>query len=345
MSVQCRRLWRGDVTQNSINIGASTTLLGSIAIDGAEVAGIGDLVAPQLVVPFVVRLNNQPREAAVALLELRARLSMPRSEGALVLSSAERRWLGGPSGLRQTFDHGSHDYQEEWQFPLHGASVRPLERAGAQTAPGDVALKLDIEATAAWIARTWNNIPPDPNAVAPPAASRYGLMADLQFLETVTVGDLTIYVPRERWAEAVLPGLGLQRTRLVAVRLPPEDRFGTTRIPKRFDAARRALDAGRFEECIRDCRQIREIVQRRLIGSGAGRVATAIARRRGLPEDAPQIRFLGEAWTSLVTITNAAVHDDPDEEQTLFAATDARSCLLLTAVLLEHLVDELELSR
>jgi hypothetical protein len=303
------------VTQNSIGIGGGNVLLGSIAVDGAEVSGEGDLVAPQLVVPFVLRLNNQPREATVAVVELRARLSMPQALGALNLSSAERRWLGGSTGLRHSFDHGSFEYREEWRFPLHGTNVRPLERVGAQTAPADVPLKLEIEASAAWISRTWNNAPPEPDGIAPSTAGRYGLMDDLHFLERVAVGDMTIYVPRERWAESILPGFGLQRTRLVAVRLPPEDRFGTTRIPKRFDAARRALDAGRFEECIRDCRQIREIVQRRLTGSRAGRVAPAIAKRRGLPEDAPQIRFLDEAWTSLVTITNAAVHDDPEDEQ------------------------------
>jgi hypothetical protein len=204
-------------------------------------------------------------------------------------------------------------------------------------------MKLEVGASTAWVSRTWNSNPLRPGEERVPAIEGLGLISELRPVWDTRVGELPISVPREHWAEDVMPALGLDRLRLVTVRFPGGAEPGTARIPRKFDAARRALDAGRFAESIRACRDVRRMIQRRLTGSERDQVVDAVARRRGLPTTAPQMVFLEATWTALVNLTNSAVHDDdPDAPAVEFSASDARTCLLLTAVLLEQLADSLD---
>jgi hypothetical protein len=334
----------GVVGRSHVGISVGLRDVGRVSADGSEVRGSGGGFAPALVVPVTVSLHNRPAAGTLALTRLSASLAIPGPGNIPIdLGHAQHEWLGGPEGLLLTLPQGTQERTCLLRFPIGlGAVARMTEVAGS-TAPREIEMKVAVEASIAWVPRTWNSIPSAGTDEVAPAVEGLGLISELRSVWDSRVGDLVLYVPREKWAEAVLPALGMDRLRLVTVRFPGASPSRNNRIPRKFDAARLALDAGRFAESIRACRDVRRMVQRRLTGSDAGRVVDAIAARRGLSSQGPQMSFLDAAWSALTNLTNSAVHDDnPDADAVDFSAADARACLLLTSVLLELLAESLD---
>ena len=169
------------------------------------------------------------------------------------------------------------------------------------------------------------------------AASTYvaGNVYDLRPIAETRIGDLVIPVSRERWATQLLPGLGLDRLRLVATRLPVQDRLGAP-IVDRFDEAINAYDAGHYEQSITLLRKLREAVER-AHGSTRNRpMAIIIAEGRGWSQE--RVAGFDSAWRALVDITNAAVHTD-DGPPRPFHHAEARLALILAAAALEYISD------
>jgi hypothetical protein len=147
------------------------------------------------------------------------------------------------------------------------------------------------------------------------------------------IDDLPVRIPQSTWVDRVLPGLGLDRLRLVELALPAFGGPLPQEVVPHFDAARRDYDAGRYRECIQQCRSIRHAVERHLGATEKQPVQEQVGQRLGWPADSPQRMFLAQTWKALVDLTNAALH----RLDTVFQARDARACLLTTAVLLEYL--------
>lgn len=329
--------------RNRAVIAAGNRVVGGISADGSEIRGDGGLVAPTLIVPITVDLAPRPAAGMLALTRVEGTLSVPRQAGSpIVIGQASRSWVGGAESLFVSLPTGTSERSLDLTYPVSPTMARAFETLAGSVGPADIEMRLSMSVSLAWVSRTWNNVPP--GDVEPvPEIEALGLVSELRPVWHTPAGDMPVHVPRERWAESILPALGLDRLRLLAVRLPAEDRWGSRHIPRKFDAARRALDAGRYAESIRACRDVRRMVQRRLAGNEKERVVDAIARLRDAPAESPQMAFIDAMWTALVALTNAAVHDDdPDTSPPEFTAADARSCLLVTALLLEQLADSVD---
>jgi hypothetical protein len=332
------------VGRTRVGISVGHYLVGDVSADGSEVRGEGEFLSPGLVVPIAVTLHPRTPESTIALTRLSASLTLPRPAGVpIIVGHAEHQWLGGQDGLFLSLPSAVQERTIQLHFGVPHATLRFTELAAASSGPRDIQMKLEVGASVAWVPRTWNNIPLRPGDEPEPAIEGLGLVSELRPIWHTQVGELLLYVPRERWAEEVLPRVGLDRLRLVVVRFPSDTDARKARMVRKFDAARRALDAGQFAESIRACRDVRRMVQRRLTGSEREQVVDAVARRRGLATAAPQMVFLEATWMALVNLTNSAVHDDdPDAPAVEFSVSDARTCLLLTSVLLEQLADSLD---
>lgn len=147
---------------------------------------------------------------------------------------------------------------------------------------------------------------------------------------------LTLHVGREQWAEQILPAVGLDRVRLVAVRLPSDGPL-PKEVTRVFDEARRHYDEGRYKESIKSCRDLRYVVERSLDAVNGRRVATVVADHRKASVDGPLYKFVDGVWSALVNLTDDASHP----EFKVFSRIDARACLLLTAAMVEALTDVL----
>ena len=234
--------------------------------------------------------------------EVRAELSL----GAGTAHAASRlgesvrvRGVGGDSGVWASIPASTVSHGAALRFSLSALQVHLLDTAAAQ--PDRVVnLLVRFEVEAAWVRD-------EPQDVLGHAS---GSALELLPLAWVRASGITLPVPRSEWAEGILPALGLDVLRLIAVRLP------------RRGAIERARD-------------VRNAVEKRLQATRNDPVAAKVGQARGLQEGAGTTAFLDGVWQALAEATNEAHHAGrPDQA---FTAPDARAVLLTTAVILEYL--------
>ena len=318
--------------QTSILVG-SMHGVGEIAADPSDLRGNGGPLAPSLEVNFDVRLNPRS-EGDIALKQLSAELWLPLagSNKLWTGASAVATWSGGFVSLAKATNRRTIVLR----FPLSQETLRLFELHAQRTVPSPIPVEFRFEVTIAWVRWASNEIDrSDPKAPKHSFPPSFGVLTEVGTeFQTASVHELTLYLGREQWAEQILPALGLDRVRLVAVRLPKGGPL-PAQVVLLFDEARRHYDEGRYKEAIKSCRDLRYAVEKSVGATSGTRVAAVVAARRKAPADGPLYKFVDGVWTSLVNLTDDASHP----ELKAFSRVDARACLLLTATMVEALTD------
>ena len=298
--------------------------IGRLRLDASAIRGDGGAMGPVLVMGLSVELEPRPDELKLVVIDVTAELFLGESGGSVRLSEAVRVSRRS-EGLWASHSNTTIEHPADFRFALSGTQVRLLEAAAAEDARA-VPLNLKFRADVAWVR--------EEHELRDSSASALGLAP----LAWVRVGDATVRVPRSELSEQILPGLGLDSLRLVAVRLP---RGGPLRedLVAWFDQARVKFDVGDYRGAIERARDVRNTIEKHLGATQQDPVASKVQTARQLPEHAPVTQFLDGVWKALADATNEAHH--PDRPDQPFSAADARAVLLSTAVMLEYLAASL----
>lgn len=281
-------------------------------------------MGPVLVIPVSVELESRPDEHKLVVTDARAELFLGESGGQVRMSEVVRI-TRRQEGLWASHASTTIDHLADFRFALNGTQVRLLDVAAAQESR-TVALTLKCETDVAWVSDEYDLQDLSVRAVG------------LAPLPWIRVAEATLRVPRSEWSEHILPGLGLDSMRLVAVRLPRSGVLNEDLVAW-FDQARLKFDAGDYRGAIERARDVRNAVEGHLGATRQDPVASKVQAARQLPDHAPVTEFVDGVWQALANVTNEAHHADyPDQ---LFIAADARAVLLSTAVMLEYLASAL----
>ncbi|HWB70458.1 MAG TPA: hypothetical protein VG518_10825 [Solirubrobacterales bacterium] len=314
--------------------------VGRISADSAAVQGEGGELSPALAVPLSLQLDPQREEESIAVTEIEADLVLSTQPGTglgtQVGSPARSSAIGVVGGLWRTVPGAPSERQLTLRFVLAREQVRLLEdhahRLGAEPVPLELRLRLG----AAWVRQSTSA--PSPGPANHPVPAALGFVSDLWRFSETRVEPLRIELAREDWATRILPALGGDRIRLVAVRFPNGDSpLGHDAIAA-FDAARSAYDAGEYRRAVQACRDLREAVEDDLEATDGIRLADQVGERLGWAEDSPARDLLDNLWKTLVEVSSAANHQRGRQ----LSVADARLAVLIAAGTMEYLTELIE---
>lgn len=317
--------------------------VGAITLDTAKVRGEGGPSDARLVLPLTVTLDPQDEGATLALTRLTCALHLgepvaPSSQvGPSTLILVER--LGDrlvSSRPQRPFAH-----EVEARLFLSQAVVARIEAHRHAHAEKTFAGVLSFDGTLAWAYKTtmyYTDATPGSHRFAGDEwPFDFGAGASLLApIWSTRIEPLAFRIPASTWIDNVLPGVGLDRLRLIEITMPVAGSPLPTSVVPTFDDAQRDYDAGRYRECIGKCRDVRNAVEQHLGATRAQPVADVMATQLGLPSDAAERAFLDNAWKALGDLTNSAHHINAAGAPT-YSAAAARTCLFLTATLLDYL--------
>jgi hypothetical protein len=321
------------VAQTSITI--SSTEVGTISADPDRVVSAGGALNPTLVVPLEVALERHTDgEPTLGLNWLEARLGLPGgSPGA---------WpMIGPTSFRFTGALGHATIHSlpvvsrrelPIDFALTEGQVRALEDLAHVSRGDSVPITLSFSGL---LCQVVEGSPVTLRQGRGTSAARHqvGNLYDLRPIAETRIGELTIPIARERWAKEIIPGFGVDRLRMVAVRFPSG---GSTTAPivQRFDEAVREYDAGRYEQALGKLRKLREAVEKSFGAVGSRPLADIMAERRGWTQS--QVASFDRVWKALIDITNESVHGD-EHPPRVYDHSEARLAIMVAAAALECL--------
>lgn len=131
------------------------------------------------------------------------------------------------------------------------------------------------------------------------------------------------------WVRNVLPGLGIDRVRLIEVAFPPPlPEIGNAAA--QFDEAQRAFDLQDYTDCVGKCRGLIRAWNRQLGASKQKHLAQIIGERCGWHEDDPRYALLDSVWQGLLGVVSAPLHQEDQPKPFRATAEDARLHLMLT---------------
>ncbi len=319
--------------------------VGTITLDVANVRGEGGPYDPRLVLPLTIALDPQDEPATLALTRLSCALHLREpsmaapynqvgpSTPVLVDQLRDRLVASTPKRLSA--------HQVEARLFLSPPALAQLE-AHRHTDPAKVFVgALSFDGTLAWTYKTtmyYTDATPGPHRFARdewPFDFRAGASLTAE-IWTTRIEPLALRIPASTWVDNVLPGLGLDRLRLIEITLPVGGGPLPVSVVSMFDDAQRDYDAGRYRECVGKCRDVRHAVEQHLGATKAQPVADVVAAQLALPAGAAERTFLDGAWKALGDLTNSAHHIGTTGAPS-YSAAATRTCLFLTATLLDYM--------
>jgi hypothetical protein len=311
--------------------------IGYLFVDPTSIEGQGDALGPALVVPAALQLDACEEGKMIAITEIEADLLFPAGS-----DSGGAVQVGGPArasttsiraGLWTSVVSGPAEHQVAFRFVLGREHVRLLEDQARHLGTEPVPLELSLRVQAAWVRKSENAPRPGPAGHPVPAAT--GLASELWPLWEAGIEALRLHLRREDWGERVLPGLGGNRLRLIAVRMPAASRLLGFDAAVAFDAACVAYDAGEYRRAVQACRDLREAVAGHLGTADGERLADRVGELLGWAEDFPSRDLLDGLWKTLIDISGAASHRRGRQ----LTAIDARASILIAATTVEYLTE------
>ncbi len=138
------------LTQARISSGSFS--VGMTNVDSAQVRGEGGLVAPMLVIPLNVELDQRPKEERLALLRLEVALWLPSARGSVQLGAPVIVFGdGSDGGVWQTSD--THEFQTrvDLRFPITLEMLRLIEETVHAMQTPKLGLTLKIKPAVAHV--------------------------------------------------------------------------------------------------------------------------------------------------------------------------------------------------
>lgn len=317
-------------------ISSGSFSIGMISIDSALVRAEGGLLAPTVVIPITVELDQRPESERIALLRLEAALWVANPGGSVQLGPPVVVFGDGSNGgLWATTDTHKFETRRDLRFTLTAGMLRVLEETLHSMQQADLTLTLKIRPGVGRVLGTSEVA----TALGPAGQTHLlGTAYEIHPIAWPTVDHLDVRISREQWAE-IAKSIGLEEARVVLVRLPKQVDGFDPQLVSLFDQAVSKYETRDYREAIGICRDVRNLAEKALRATKTDPVSAIIAAERGLNSSSPPIRFLGDAWKLFVEFTNAARHDQSIDSYT---AADARAMLLFTALLLDYLAGVLQ---
>lgn len=313
---------------------AGSTQVARFRVDPARLRGVGGGLSPALEVSFDGEIPARAGGVAIGVERVSLELWLSAAKPPVPIGRGATHWW--PGGSFCSPENGANRTHFDLRFDLTHEQARLLEAEAARLAPHDLELEFRGDITVGWVEWVANTIRGaqglEPQPEIPPELQRFGLISRFHPFWTTKLSGSPLRLSKEQLAQNVLPGLGMDRIRLATVRLPSGSGLLPNKIVPQYDAARLDYDAGRYREAIEKCRDVRNTIERALDAQDRDgeRVADRVAQRGRC---SPAMKALvGDAWRGLAVLTNDAHHPS---DTSLFSPTSARTCLLLTATLVE----------
>lgn len=313
--------------------------VGWLRIDPALVRGEGGCLSPALLVPGSIQLDPRQEGEALAITEIEAELVLPTNAGPAlgpgVGMPARVSGMRTQGGMWVSIPSGPVEHQVTFRFPLSREQVRLLEDHAQRMIEEQVPIGLRVHAAVAWVRQTENAPSPGPSGHPVPAV--LGLASELWSLGSVRIEPLELRLRREDWATQVLPVLGANEVRLIAVRLPAAHRTLGPEAAAAIDSARQRYDEGDYRGAVQACRDLRDAVADHL-GADSKPIAECVGERLGWPADSPARVLLDNLWKTLSDLSSAAHHKQGRQVR----GAEARATVLIAATAIEYLTEILE---
>jgi len=238
----------------SVDIQIGSRSIGRASVDGDQVRGEGGPHDARIVLPLTVELYQQRSEAQLAITAMAC--SLHATGGVNPVNQIGPTVLPvGPNRLLTSSDAGIARYPVEVRLSVGAALLSRLEQQRHGSDDRSFVATLSLAPSVVWIARVGNSFTrtgaPEPNAMTHPFETGLGILSVLAPFWSVPLVALEVRVSASTWIDKVLPGLGLDRIRLIELNIPPAGGVIPISAMQAFDAARREYDLGNYHDCIR----------------------------------------------------------------------------------------------
>jgi len=310
--------------------------VGWLRVDPALVRGEGGSLSPAILVPGSIQLDPRETGQTIAITEMEAELILPAGAelalGPALGSPARVSGTRSQAGFWSSIPSSPVEHPVAFRFPLSREQVRLIEDHAQRLGDGQVPLGLRLYVAAAWLRQSENA--PRPGPPGHPVAAATGLAADLWALQNAKVESLELRLRREDWTAQVLPGLGADEIRLIAVHLPAASSAIGSEAATAIDTARHRYDEGDYRGAVQACRDLRDAVADHL-GADGKPIAERVGEKLALPADSPTRALLDNLWKTLSDLSSAAHHRQGRQ----LGQAEARAGVLIAATVVEYLTE------
>jgi hypothetical protein len=313
--------------------------IGSITVSESAVRADKGVPHPHLVLPISIELNARPITEQLAIPDLWSALNLGQPADARTQVGSWVHLTESRTFLATSTERGVSSFPYELRIPIDPPTVQQLESHRHQSSDKSFAANVAFVARAVWVYGVGNSFPihggPDPQAIKNHSfPTTYGMFYRVDHFEGVRVTHLPIRISASDWVDKVLPGLGLDRVRLLELTLPRPGGIVNEKVIRFLDEAFRNFDSGRYRESISSTRDARNALEQSLEATKSHPIADVVVERSGLSREHPRRQFLFDAWSLYSKLTNAGPHFESGEVVT---AEDARLALYATSIFLEYL--------
>ncbi|MCL5284128.1 MAG: hypothetical protein M1330_05420 [Armatimonadetes bacterium] len=331
------------VAERSITVN-STRIVGKVEADPSELRAEGGPLDPRLIVPVKVSMQPQSDGHQVALVRLSGSLHVYGFDPASQVGPPVSVDLISENFPCRSIPNAMQSHEINLSFNLASNQIKKLEEAYHQSQNHQLKIDLRLKGTVAWLRHTGNMLQMIGNAGIVESTigeggwdANVGMFSDLSYFWNTTIETLGLMIEQSVWVDRVLPGLGLDRVRLIEMQLPRLD-GEEDQVLERFNNALNNLDWGNYKDSIAACRDVRYLWEQKFDANKLKNpIADILAQQQNWPENDPRRQLLNKVWEGWAVLTSKA-HHLPEENMPPFTAADARFCLLLTAILTEYLM-------